>query len=119
MSDREQIARRRKQNKNKNNPNNKTHNKTPNKNKQHGLFAVRRGQRAFVYVNRCPHEGAELEYAKDRFLSADGLRVICFAHSAQFDIETGTCIAGPCLGEALTAVPADIIDGKIMIAADA
>jgi nitrite reductase/ring-hydroxylating ferredoxin subunit len=82
------------------------------------LFAVRRGQRAFVYVNRCPHEGAELEYAQDRFLSADGLRIICFAHSAQFDVETGTCIAGPCLGEALTAVPADIIEGAIMVAAD-
>jgi nitrite reductase/ring-hydroxylating ferredoxin subunit len=83
------------------------------------IFAVRRGHRAFVYINKCPHAGAELEYAQDRFLSADGLRIICFAHNAQFDVETGNCIAGPCLGEALEAVAADVVEGAIMIPTDA
>ena len=83
------------------------------------IFAVRRGDRAFVYVNECPHAGAELEYAQDRFLSADGLRIICFAHNAQFAVETGDCVAGPCMGQALEAVAATIVDGAVMIPANA
>jgi nitrite reductase/ring-hydroxylating ferredoxin subunit len=83
------------------------------------IFAVRRGQRAFVYVNECPHAGAELEYAQDRFLSADGLRIICFAHNAQFDVETGDCVAGPCAGHALEVVATDIVEGAVMIPTDA
>jgi nitrite reductase/ring-hydroxylating ferredoxin subunit len=83
------------------------------------LFVVRRGQRAFVYVNACPHAGAELEYAQDRFLSADGQRIICFAHNAQFSVETGRCVGGPCAGQALEAVPARIVDGMVLVPADA
>ena len=56
--------------------------------KRRGVFAVRRGQQAYVYLNWCPHAGAELEYAKDRFLSADGERIVCFAHGAHFAVET-------------------------------
>lgn len=83
------------------------------------LFAVRRGQRALVYVNECPHAGAELEYAQDRFLSADGQRFICFAHSAHFDVETGHCLGGPCTGQSLQAVPVSILDGVVTVPADA
>jgi naringenin degradation protein FdeD len=83
------------------------------------LFAVRRGRHAFVYVNECPHAGAELEYAQDRFLSADGLRIICFAHNAQFAVESGNCIGGPCTGQALRAVSVNIVNGLVMIPADA
>jgi len=83
------------------------------------LFAIRRGQHAFVYVNECPHAGAELEYAQDRFLSADGRRIICFAHNAQFAVESGNCVAGPCTGQALRAVPVNIVNGRVMIPADA
>jgi nitrite reductase/ring-hydroxylating ferredoxin subunit len=84
-----------------------------------GVFAIRRGHRAFVYVNACPHASAELEYAQDRFLSADGLRIICFAHNAQFDVETGNCVSGPCAGQALEAVAVNIVDGAVMIPANA
>ena len=37
-----------------------------------GLFAVRRGRQAFVYVNACPHVGASLDAMPGRFLAADG-----------------------------------------------
>jgi nitrite reductase/ring-hydroxylating ferredoxin subunit len=65
--------------------------------KRRGVFAVRRGRQAYVYLNWCPHAGAELEYAEDRFLSADGERIVCFAHGAHFAIETGACV-GPLCG---------------------
>jgi nitrite reductase/ring-hydroxylating ferredoxin subunit len=84
--------------------------------KQHrSVFVVRRGEHAFVYVNQCPHAGAELEFAQDRFLSADGQRIICFAHNAQFAVESGDCVGGPCKGQALEAVPVNIVNGLIMI----
>lgn len=86
---------------------------------QRSLFAVRRGERAFVYINECPHAGAELEFAQDRFLSSDGERIICFAHNAQFGVETGACIGGPCSGQALQAVPVHIEGGLLMIPVDA
>ena len=86
--------------------------------KRRGVFAVRRGQQAYVYLNWCPHAGAELEYAKDRFLSADGERIVCFAHGAHFAVETGACVAGPCAGQSLRRLPTRIIDGSVFISAD-
>jgi nitrite reductase/ring-hydroxylating ferredoxin subunit len=83
--------------------------------KRRGVFAVRRGDHAYVYLNRCPHAGTELEYAQDRFLSADGERIVCFAHGAHFTIETGACIAGPCAGHGLKRLQTRIVDGSVLI----
>ena len=84
-----------------------------------GLFAVRRGARVFVYVNVCPHLGTSLNLLPDRFLSADGSRIVCVTHGAEFRIEDGRCLAGPCLGQALRSVPAWLADGVVLVAADA
>ena len=79
------------------------------------IFVLRRGAEVRAYHNLCPHQGARLEYRKDRFLSADGERVICYAHGAQFDPETGVCTQGPCLGQSLARVPCGIDDGWIAL----
>ena len=84
-----------------------------------GLFAVRRGERVFVYVNSCPHIGLPLEPLPDRFLDARKQNIVCAAHGARFRVEDGVCISGPCLGEALEAVEARIVDGEVVIPADA
>ena len=86
--------------------------------KRRGVFAVRRGQQAYVYLNWCPHAGAELGYAKDRFLSADGERIVCFAHGAHFAVETGACVAGPCAGQNLRRLPTRIIGGSVFVSTD-
>ena len=80
-----------------------------------GLFAVRRGQRVFVYVNSCPHIGVPLDWVPDRFLSADRDRIVCATHGAEFRIEDGLCIGGPCLGDRLISVPVLVDQGRIMI----
>lgn len=66
------------------------------------LFVVRRnGLRA--YRNACPHwAGTSMAWRKDAFLNADATRIVCAAHGAQFDIDTGRCTLGPCLGQSLT-----------------
>lgn len=84
-----------------------------------GLFAVRRGGQAFVYVNACPHVGASLDAMPGRFLTADGAAIVCGVHGARFGIEDGVCTAGPCVGAALEAVPVQIVDGIITVPRDA
>lgn len=85
-----------------------------------GLFAVRRGQRVWVYVNSCPHIGVPLDPVPDRFLDRKRENIVCSTHGARFRIEDGICTAGPCYGEALEAVPARIDgDGRILVPAGA
>jgi nitrite reductase/ring-hydroxylating ferredoxin subunit len=83
--------------------------------KRRSVFGVRRGPQAYVYLNWCPHAGAELEFAKDRFLSADGERIVCFAHGAHFAVETGACVAGPCAGQSLKPLLTRIVDGSVLV----
>ncbi|MEE3627777.1 Rieske (2Fe-2S) protein [Nitrospirillum sp. BR 11752] len=80
------------------------------------VFALRRGDQVLVYRNHCPHQGVPLEYRKDRFLSGDGQRILCYAHGAHFDADTGLCIEGPCRGESLLALPAFVDDGWLTLA---
>ena len=79
------------------------------------MFVVRKGDALHAYRNRCPHQGARLEYRKDRFLSADGQRVVCYAHGAHFDLETGVCTEGICLGQSLQSVLCRIEQGWIWV----
>lgn len=69
------------------------------------MFVVRRGERVQGWLDACPHvDGAPLAWRKDAYLSADGTSIVCYGHGAVFDIETGACIKGPCVGQALTPV---------------
>ena len=84
-----------------------------------GLFAVRRGVRVWVYVNSCPHIGLPLEAQPDRFLDRKRELIVCAAHGARFKVEDGACISGPCIGEALEAVPAQVVDGEVRVPEEA
>lgn len=84
-----------------------------------GLFAARRGDDVFVYVNSCPHIGVPLDWAPGKFLSADGSRIVCATHGATFAVETGYCLSGPCLGDRLDAVMIEIKDGAVVLREDA
>ncbi|WP_414872212.1 Rieske (2Fe-2S) protein [Pseudomonas sp. IT-347P] len=79
------------------------------------VFALRHDNQVRVYRNRCPHLDVRLEYRKDRFLSADGQLIVCYAHGAQFLPATGECIYGPCLGQRLEALPCGENDGWLLV----
>ena len=79
------------------------------------VFALRHDNQVRVYRNRCPHLDVRLEYRKDRFLSADGQLIVCYAHGAQFLPATGECIYGPCLGQTLEALPSSEKDGWLLV----
>jgi nitrite reductase/ring-hydroxylating ferredoxin subunit len=85
----------------------------------YGLFAVHGPNGPVVYVNACPHLGVPLDWLPGRFLSPDGSLIVCATHGAEFRIDTGQCLRGPCRGEALTLGPSTVVDGTLMVAADA
>ena len=58
--------------------------------------------RAFEDV--CPHQFLPLTYRGGRILSADGERLRCSSHGAEFAVEDGRCLSGPCNGASLTQV---------------
>jgi nitrite reductase/ring-hydroxylating ferredoxin subunit len=84
-----------------------------------GLFAIRHGDRVLVYVNSCPHLGVSLDWAPDRFLSADGSRIVCATHGAEFAIADGNCLRGPCFGDRLEAAAVEMRDGAVLVPEDA
>lgn len=75
------------------------------------ILVVRDGERAFGYVNACPHVGTPLDWNEDDFMSEDGGYLMCHTHGALFRIEDGFCVAGPCTGDVLTPV-AVAVDGE-------
>lgn len=79
------------------------------------LFAVRRHGTLYLYRNRCPHAGTPLNWMPDRFFDRDGTHLQCSTHGARFTIEDGKCVAGPCPGRSLTAIPFEIRDGDVWL----
>ncbi len=78
-------------------------------------FLVKRDGQLYAYRNRCPHLGIELNWQEDQFLDMDGALIQCSTHGALFLIEDGECVAGPCLGQQLEAIPFDIVEGGIAL----
>jgi len=78
-------------------------------------MAIRRGPKVFVYVNSCPHTGMPLDFQPGRFLNADGTLIQCSTHGAEFRIDDGFCVSGPCEGDHLTAVETAIRGGRVLI----
>lgn len=68
-----------------------------------------------IYLNSCPHRFVNLEWEKDKFLDYEGIFIQCSVHGALFRIDDGFCIAGPCPGQSLTALPYRIEEGSIYL----
>ncbi|QXH47674.1 Rieske 2Fe-2S domain-containing protein [Pseudomonas xanthosomatis] len=68
------------------------------------LFGVRRHGTVYLYRNRCPHRGIGLNWNADSFLDDSGTLIQCAHHGAQFIIDSGECITGPCAGDWLEAL---------------
>ena len=79
------------------------------------MFVVRRGARLEGWLNRCPHAGHPMDFPPDQFFSLDRTRLRCASHGAEFDFDSGACVAGPCLGRSLLPVPVILEDGVVKI----
>jgi nitrite reductase/ring-hydroxylating ferredoxin subunit len=79
-------------------------------------FVVRRDNAVFAYQNHCPHAGHPLNWQPDDFLTEDETAIICASHGAMYDIASGTCFAGPCIGKSLQNVEVNVRDGVVYVA---
>jgi nitrite reductase/ring-hydroxylating ferredoxin subunit len=78
-------------------------------------FVVRHGDTAYAYQNFCAHVGHPLNWTPDGFLSKDETAIICASHGAQYEIDTGLCFRGPCVGKSLRVVDLEVRDGVIYV----
>ncbi|MBT8769228.1 Rieske (2Fe-2S) protein [Metapseudomonas boanensis] len=83
------------------------------------LVLVRRGQAVWGYRNRCPHFSVGLDYRPGEFCTYRGQVLMCAHHSAMFRFEDGHCIEGPCEGSRLDAVAVKVVEGRVVLGADA
>ena len=79
------------------------------------IFVVQHNDRLYGYINRCPHTGVNLDWLPDQFLDDTGKLIVCATHGAQFRIEDGYCIHGPCSGKSLTSVAISIDDSRVFL----
>ncbi len=68
------------------------------------IFITQRDGAFYAYQNLCPHLQTELEFLENQFLDQDQEYIQCSTHGALFEVETGECISGPCLGDKLEKV---------------
>jgi nitrite reductase/ring-hydroxylating ferredoxin subunit len=69
------------------------------------VFVLRYRGALHAWRNACPHiDGAPMAWRKDAYLNAAGTQIVCAAHGAAFEPDTGLCVLGPCVGRRLTPV---------------
>lgn len=88
---------------------------------QHGelkLLIVKHKGKVVAYRNTCPHLGIPLEWVEHQFLDSSGTMIQCANHGALFVIDTGKCVAGPCAGRKLEAVPFRIDANQLSLIGD-
>ncbi len=74
------------------------------------IFVVRQGKTFHAYLNRCPHQGARIDFQPGHFLDQGHRAIVCGKHGAMFEIATGKCYEGPCAGASLEKL-AVVVDG--------
>jgi nitrite reductase/ring-hydroxylating ferredoxin subunit len=71
-----------------------------------------------AFLNVCPHQGRPLNWAPDQFLFNPERNLVCAQHGATFDLETGECISGPCLGARLRGLEVRLEDNAVWLDQD-
>lgn len=79
------------------------------------IFVLRVDNQVKAYLNLCPHLGTPLNWEPDAFLDNEGTYIRCANHGALFLKDSGDCIAGPCRGMPLTAVPVSIENAMLKV----
>jgi len=79
------------------------------------IFVVRRGGQVFGYANSCPHLSSPLDWVENQFMTPDKTHIMCATHGAQFRIEDGRCVSGPCEGDRLVALRVSIRRGDVVL----
>lgn len=73
-------------------------------NDDYQIFVIKKHGQFYGYYNRCPHAGWPLNLNPGAFLDLDKKFIQCANHMAVFDISSGSCVAGPCVGASLEKI---------------
>ncbi len=80
------------------------------------VLVVRRGAELRAYLDLCPHAYLPMTYRGKRVLSADGERLRCTNHGAEFAVADGRQLGGPGGGCGLTPVALNVgADGTVLV----
>lgn len=79
------------------------------------LILFREGDAVRAWRNVCPHAGRRLDWSPGKFLRAKDGTLVCAVHGASFELGQGECVAGPCRGQSLSAVPTVVRDGQVIV----
>jgi nitrite reductase/ring-hydroxylating ferredoxin subunit len=94
-----------------------SHGFLPDEDGQDRLFIVRYQGALHAWRNACPHVAeAPMAWKRHAYLSPDGQHIMCYAHGARFEPDTGLCVHGPCKGQYLQRVNLEIdVQGSIRL----
>ena len=79
------------------------------------LLLLRDDDGVRAWLNVCPHAGRRLDWSPGRFLRSKDGGLVCAVHGATFELGAGECVAGPCRGAFLRAVPVEVRDGAVWL----
>ena len=82
------------------------------------LLLHRDGDDVRAWLNVCPHAGRRLDWSPGKFLRSKDGGLVCAVHGATFELGAGECVAGPCRGDHLRAVPVVVRDGAVWLASE-
>jgi len=66
-----------------------------------------------AYLNQCRHLPIPLDAGSRQFFFAGELQ--CATHGARYRLRDGMCVAGPCRGAALAALPVEIASALVFV----
>jgi nitrite reductase/ring-hydroxylating ferredoxin subunit len=75
-----------------------------------GLLLRWRGA-LYAYQDRCPHWSASLGEDGEIFDARSGT-LVCQMHGARFELDSGLCILGPCMGDRLEKFHIEVDEGR-------
>jgi nitrite reductase/ring-hydroxylating ferredoxin subunit len=78
-------------------------------------FVIRRQDKFFAYQNLCQHLPVTLDLNDNSFFTHDKAYLQCHMHGATYEIDTGHCIAGPCIGANLIALELKEEEAQLVI----
>lgn len=81
----------------------------------YSLCVVQRDGVVRGYINSCPHTDAPMDWQPGQFLTSGGDYIQCSLHGALFEIDSGRCVAGPCVGRSLTPANVFVEQGVVYL----
>ena len=79
------------------------------------LILTRKADEVNVFLNSCPHTGVRLDWKVGVFLTVDKAHLQCSTHGALFELDSGFCVAGPCINQCLVKLQTKVYDQAIYV----